>query len=86
MKKKILLIGGCGFIGHNLAIHLKNKGHQIKIIDSLKINNLYAERDNEVTNQILYESILKNRLSLLKNQIDYFIKDAKDLNENKRYF
>lgn len=87
MKKKILLIGGCGFIGHNLAIHLKNKGHQIKIIDSLKINNLYAERDNEVTNQILYESILKNRLSLLKkNQIDYFIKDAKDLNETKDIF
>ena len=87
MKKKILLVGGCGFIGHNLAIHLKNKGHQIKIVDSLKINNLYAERDNEVTNQNLYESILKNRLSLLKkNQIDYFIKDARDLNETREIF
>jgi len=87
MRKKILLVGGCGFIGHNLAIHLKNKGHQIKIVDSLKINNLYADRDNEVTNQFLYESILKNRLSLLKkNQIDYFIKDAKDLNETREIF
>ncbi len=87
MTKKILLIGGCGFIGHNLAIHLKNKGHQPKIVDSLKINNLYAEKDNEITNQILYESILKDRLSLLKkNQIDYFIKDAKDSNETKDIF
>ena len=24
-NKKILLVGGCGFIGHNLAIHLKQK-------------------------------------------------------------
>ena len=70
-----------------MAIHLKNKGHQPKIVDSLKINNLYAEKDNEITNQILYESILKDRLSLLKkNQIDYFIKDAKDSNETKDIF
>ena len=33
---KILLTGGNGFIGHNLAIHLKNKGHQVNILDSLR--------------------------------------------------
>ena len=66
---------------------MKNKGHEVKIIDSLKINNLYSEKDDEVTNEILYESILKNRLSLLnENHIEYFIKDAKDLNETKDIF
>ena len=81
-KKKILLVGGCGFIGHNLALYLKKKGHEPKIVDSLKINNLYSKKDDEVTNTTLYEAILKNRLNLLKNsQIDYFVKDAKDIKE-----
>ena len=86
-QKKILLIGGCGFIGHNLALHLKKRGHEPVIVDSLKINNLYSTRDKEVTNQILYKSILKNRLSLLKdNNIEYFIEDAKKLHETKNIF
>ena len=41
-KKKILIIGGLGFIGHNLAIFLKKFGYKLKIIDSLLINNLLA--------------------------------------------
>ena len=87
MKKKILLIGGCGFIGHNLALYLKSKGHQPEIVDSLKINNLYSEKDQEVTNEILYKSILKSRLNLLKNsQINYYIKDAKDLIQIKQIY
>ena len=32
---KILLTGGSGFIGHNLSIYLKNKGHKVDILDSL---------------------------------------------------
>ena len=35
MKKKILLVGGCGFIGHNLALELKKKGHEPYVVDSL---------------------------------------------------
>ena len=46
MKKKIVLVGGCGFIGHNLAISIKNKGFNPIIIDSLSINNLKSiDRD-----------------------------------------
>jgi len=39
MKKKILLVGGAGFIGHNLAVKLKKKNYDILIIDNLKVNN-----------------------------------------------
>ena len=66
INKKILLIGGCGFIGHNLAIYLKKIGNNPIIVDSLQINNLYAKPDDEITNKHLYDSILNNRLHLLK--------------------
>ena len=39
MKKKILLVGGAGFIGHNLAVKLKKKNYDILIVDNLKVNN-----------------------------------------------
>ena len=59
MKKKIVLVGGCGFIGHNLAISLKNKGFNPIIIDSLSINNLKSiDRDFDSNNKELYRSIL----------------------------
>ena len=39
-KKKIILVGGAGFIGHNLAISLQMKGADVKVLDSLQVNNL----------------------------------------------
>ena len=39
--KKILLVGGCGFIGHNLALFLKKKKANPFIVDSLSINVFY---------------------------------------------
>lgn len=32
---KILITGGCGFIGSNTALELKNKGHEVVLIDNL---------------------------------------------------
>ena len=82
MKKKILLVGGCGFIGHNLALYLKKKGHEPSIVDSLSINNLYSKDNTEIINQKLYQSILNNRLDLLKkNNIDLKIQDARGYHE-----
>ena len=78
-NKKILLVGGCGFIGHNLAIHLKNKGAIPIIIDSLAVNNILSFADNEIKNKKLYSSILNNRIELLNsNQIKLIIQDARD--------
>jgi nucleoside-diphosphate-sugar epimerase len=78
-NKKILLVGGCGFIGHNLAIHLKNNGAIPVIIDSLAVNNILSFADNEIKNKKLYSSILNNRIELLNsNQIKLIIQDARD--------
>ena len=60
--KKILLTGGNGFIGHNLAIYLKKKNYDVKVLDSLGVNNLLSFTDNEIVNQNLYRSILNERI------------------------
>ena len=38
MKKKILITGGCGFIGTNLSIFLKQKNYSISTLDNLSRN------------------------------------------------
>ena len=79
MSKKILLVGGCGFIGHNLAIHLKKMGADPVIVDSLAVNNILSFADNEIKNKTLYSSILNNRIELLNsNKIKLIIQDARD--------
>ena len=40
MKKKVLIVGGCGFIGHNLSIYLKKKNFIVDVIDNFGVNNL----------------------------------------------
>ena len=78
-NKKVLLVGGCGFIGHNLAIYLKNKSAKICIVDALTINNLYSLKDEEIKNRKLYFAILNNRIDLLKkNKIKLILEDARD--------
>ena len=47
-SKKIILVGGCGFIGHNLALFLKQKGHRPFVVDSLAVNNLLSFTDMEI--------------------------------------
>ena len=65
--RKITLIGGAGFIGHNLALHLKFLGAEVSIIDSLQINNLayFSSTSEEIVNRSLYLNILHERQRLL---------------------
>ena len=80
-NKKILIVGGSGFIGHNLALYLKDKNAKPYIVDSLSINNLYSMDKEEVKNKDLYSAILDNRIDLLKKKkIEFIIQDARDYN------
>jgi len=80
--KKIVLIGGAGFIGHNLAMHLKSKGHDVTIIDSFSVNNLLNFNDNDIENKNLYRAILNNRIDLIgKNNIKLMVEDARNYHQ-----
>lgn len=86
-KKKILLTGGGGFIGHNLALFLKKKNYQPYIFDNLGVNNLLSFTDRDIVNQKLYRSILIERIDLLnKSEIDIKIGDARDYHFYSKIF
>lgn len=79
MKKKVLIIGGCGFIGHNLAIYLKKRNYKLLVTDSLTVNNYYSHKKGADKNKNFYLKVLKKRQNLLKeNKIPLKINDARN--------
>ena len=79
--RKITLIGGAGFIGHNLALHLHSLGADVSIIDSLQVNNLasFSATSEDSVNRSLYLRILNEMQRLLQNaQIQLFVQDARN--------
>lgn len=79
--KRIALIGGAGFIGHNLALELKKRGADPHIVDSLQVNNLgaFTNLDNGSPNKELYIHLINERLTLVREaSIPLHIMDARD--------
>ena len=73
-NKNILLVGGCGFIGHNLALKIgRKKTTMFLLLTVLAVNNLLSFTDNSIVNKNLYRSILNNRIKLLNNNKSKFI-------------
>ncbi len=65
--RRILLIGGAGFIGHHLALALRRQGANVYVVDSLSVNHLGAIAGAPASqpNRELYTSFLHQRLELL---------------------
>ena len=81
MKKKILIVGGAGFIGHNLAIKLKKKKFKVAIVDGLEVNNLTSiiSNSDNLPNPRLSREVIDSRLELInKYKIPFFVQDARD--------
>lgn len=80
-NKKVLLVGGAGFIGHNMALELNRLGAQTFVIDSLQVNNFGALMNDLKSNpnSKLYLNYLNERLDLLiKNDIEFSVVDARE--------
>ena len=62
--KKVVIAGGAGFVGHNLALTLKRLGANVEVIDSLQVNNLnaFASDVNNIPNRELYLKLIHDRL------------------------
>jgi nucleoside-diphosphate-sugar epimerase len=81
MNKKIIIIGGAGFIGHNLAIKLKENNFDVSIIDGLEVNNLTSVIGNydNLPYPLLSKKIIDSRLDLLsEKKIHLYVQDARN--------
>ncbi len=80
-ERRIVLVGGAGFIGHHLALALARAGARVAIVDGLQVNNLlaFASADHDPRNQSLNLGVINQRLELLKEAgIPLYILDARD--------
>ncbi len=78
--KVVALIGGAGFIGHNMALKLVGLGAEVHVIDGLQVNNLgaYSNASGDI-NKSLYVQLINERLDLLRGkEIPLHILDARD--------
>jgi nucleoside-diphosphate-sugar epimerase len=85
--RKIALIGGAGFIGHNLALTLAGYGADVEIIDSLQVNNLlaFASGTASMPHRDLYMRIIQQRLDMLRTAgIPLHVQDARDYHAMSR--
>jgi nucleoside-diphosphate-sugar epimerase len=79
--RKIALLGGAGFIGHNLALALAARGAKVEIVDGLQVNNLLAFSSSTAPQQDrdLYLRIINQRLDMLRAaNIPLHVQDARD--------
>ena len=83
--KRIALIGGAGFIGHHLALYLKEQGADVFVIDGLSVNNLLYLHSTDLDipgDRALYIKMVNSRLELLMNAgIPLHVEDARHYNE-----
>jgi nucleoside-diphosphate-sugar epimerase len=79
--RRITIIGGAGFIGHNLALSLAARGAAVSVVDSLQVNNLLAFSSSLASskNRELYLRMIHERLELLNAaHVPLHVQDARD--------
>jgi nucleoside-diphosphate-sugar epimerase len=81
--RRVALVGGAGFIGHNLALELRSRGAHVEVIDGLEVNNLVSITANvdQLPHRDLYLHMIRERLNLLEQAgIPVRVQDARDYN------
>ena len=76
-----MVTGGAGFIGHNLALKLKEYGAEPHVVDGLQVNSLgyYTSGYNKQPRAELYIGFINERLRLLREAtINLHVIDIRD--------
>ena len=79
--RRVAIVGGAGFIGHKLALALRQREADVHVIDSLQINNLgaFTAKVPEFYDRALYLRIIHERLDLLYEAgVQLHVQDARD--------
>ena len=81
--EKIMLVGGAGFIGHHLALSLREKDADVMVVDNLQINNIVQMLSSdayEVNQRNMYIKFILDRFELMRNKgVKFSNLDARDL-------
>ena len=80
MKKKVLVIGGAGFLGSHVADELSDRNYIVSIYDKKK--SPYLKKNQK---SIIYDTKNENRIfdEIKKNEIVYYFADIADIGESK---
>ena len=79
--RRIAIIGGAGFIGHNLALDLMARGADVHVVDGLQVNNVLSLASSSVPAAVRdpYMHMLNERLDLLRAaDSPLHVQDARD--------
>jgi nucleoside-diphosphate-sugar epimerase len=88
--ERILLVGGAGFIGHNLALELRKLGAEVMIVDNMVVNNLIAntyDAEREDKQRRVYQNFLEDRFKMMREAgIQLCNGDARIMTDITQYF
>ena len=73
-------LGGAGFIGHNLTLHLAGLGARVAVIDGLQINDFFAfvSSGENVHDRDLYLTIVNSRLEKMRvANVELYVLDVR---------
>lgn len=74
--ERVMLVGGAGFIGHHLALALRERGAEVLVVDNMQINNIVkivSDAQLDDVRRRLYVNFLLDRFAMMREagvQID----------------
>ena len=82
-NEKIMLVGGAGFIGHHLALALREKDANVIVVDHLQVNNIVHilnSSDYFPKQRELYMKFIVERFDLMRNKgVEFSNVDGRNL-------
>lgn len=83
--QRVAIVGGAGFIGHNMALDFAQRGAHVDVVDSLQVNNLlyFATARGESAGRDM--QMLNERIDMLRDaDIALHPQDARDYHATSR--